>query len=219
MSSNRQNSSDRQQLIAQLSTGLQPVKPPLPVELTAALWLLASAGFVVGITHWLGPIRANALAQLASEPRFLVETLIGLLAIACIAIAAFRAAVPGALTPGFVTVGIGLMLLWLANYVIGLVSPALEPSMLGKRDHCFIETLVFALPPTVLALFLVRRRYPLRPVYGAALVCLAAGMMPALYMQIACMYAPVHILQMHIFPGLLVMVAGTLGMRLVVWLR
>jgi hypothetical protein len=101
----------------------------------------------------------------------------------------------------------------------GLVSPVLEPSMLGKRDHCFIETLVFALPPTVLALFLVYRLFPLRPVYGAALVCLAAGMMPALYMQIACMYAPVHILQMHIFPGLLVMVAGTLGMRLVVWLR
>ena len=37
---------------------------------------------------------------------------------------------------------------------------------------------------------------------------LAAGMLPALYMQIACMYLPAHILQFHILPGLMVVFVG-----------
>jgi hypothetical protein len=212
-------SGDQQKLISALSSSLQPVRPVMAVELTALLWLLASAGFVVAVTHWLGPIRPNAIAQLGSEARFAMETLVGVMAIAVVAIAAFRASIPGALTRRFAALALCLMLLWLANYVIGLVSPALEPSMLGKRDHCFVETLVFSMPPALLALLLIHRRYPLRPVYGAALACLAAGMMPALYMQIACMYVPAHILQMHILPGLLVMLAGALAMLLVIWLR
>ena len=91
-----------------------------------------------------------------------------------------------------------------------LAYPALEPSMLGKREHCVVETFLFALPPACLALLLSRRFFPLRPVYSAFLFCLAAAMLPALYMQLACMYVPAHILQMHILPGLLVTMAGTL---------
>lgn len=201
---------DSQDLVADLSTGLRPVRSPPRLELIALLWLLASAGFVVAVTLWFGPIRSTALAQLATEPRFLAETALGALAIAWVAVVAFRAAVPGALSHRFATLSVGLMLLWLASYVVGLVTPALEPSMLGKRDHCFIETLLFALPPALLAYLLMRRLYPLRPVYAASWLSLAAGMLPALYMQIACMYEPLHILQMHILPGLLVMLVGSL---------
>jgi hypothetical protein len=39
-------------------------------------------------------------------------------------------------------------------------------------------------------------------------ISLAAGMLPALYMQLACMYEPSHILAFHIFPGLLMVLAG-----------
>ena len=34
------------------------------------------------------------------------------------------------------------------------------------------------------------------------LLALAAGMIPALFMQVACMYDPSHILLLHILPGL-----------------
>ena len=207
-------SRDLNQLIDSLSTGLQPARSPLPADTTAALWLAVSVGFVMGITHWFGPIRANALTQLATEPRFLLETALGAVAIAFTAVMAFRTAVPGAATRQGVMIGAGLMALWLANYIVGLAYPALEPSMLGKRDHCFTETLMFAVPPACLALLLSRRLYTLRPVYSASLFCLAAAMLPALYMQIACMYVPAHILQMHILPALVV----TLGGTLCVWL-
>lgn len=199
---------DTDKLIASLSSGLQPVRTPPRAEIIALLWLVASAGFVIGITHWLGPIRSNALTQLATEPRFLLETLLGVAAISFMAIMAFRTAVPGAASGRGLCLGAALMVLWLANYLVNLAYPALEPSMLGKRDHCVFETMIFALPPAVLALLLSRRLYPLKPVQSASLFCLTAGMMPALYMQIACMYMPLHILQMHILPGLLVMVAG-----------
>ena len=132
-----------------------------------------------------------------------------LLQIGFTALMAFRTAIPGAASRMGVLIGLGLLALWLANYVVGLVYPALEPSMLGKRDHCFSETLMFALAPAGLALLLGRRFYPLRPVYSTALFCLAAAMLPALYMQLACMYEPAHILQMHILPALLVTLAGT----------
>lgn len=201
--------SDNRELIAELSTGLEPVRPVRNVNARAGLWLLLSAVFVVVITHWFGPIRSTAPAQLVAEPRFLLETLLGLLAIATTTLVAFRATIPGALSPGLARLAAVLMVLWLGNYLFGLLDPALEISMVGKRDHCFTETLVYALPPMLLALILTRRLYPLQPVYAAAAFSLAAGMLPALYMQIACMYAPLHILQMHIFPGLLVMLLGT----------
>ena len=80
--------------------------------------------------------------------------------------------------------------------------------MLGKREHCVWETFIYALPPMLLAFVLTRRLYPLQPVQTAMYFSLAAGMMPALYMQIACMYAPDHILKFHILPGLIVVFVG-----------
>ena len=101
-----------------------------------------------------------------------------------------------------------LMTFWLAQYVTGFISPALEPSTLGKRNYCYIETLVYALPVIVAGLFLIRRLYPLSPIRTAMSVGLVAGMLPALYMQLACMYEPAHILTFHILPGLLMVGAG-----------
>lgn len=198
----------RDDLISALSSGLEPVQRAVHVDRVAALWLLVSALYVIGITHWLGPIRPNAMTQLASEPRFLVETLTGVLAIVVVGLASFRAAIPGALSVRFATAGAILMALWLAGYVFGLVSPALEPSMLGKRYYCVWETFAYALPPMLLGFVLVRRLYPLQPVKTAMSFSLVAGMIPALYMQIACMYMPAHILKFHIIPGLLVSVVG-----------
>jgi hypothetical protein len=44
-------------------------------------------------------------------------------------------------------------------------------------------------------------------------------MLPALYMQVACMYAPLHIIQMHIVPGLLVMLGGGAVAWLISWVK
>ena len=195
-------------LISNLSRDLASVPPPPNINRLAIAWFLLSAIFVVAMTHLFGPIRPGALSQLGTEPRFLLETLLGVAAILWTSLLAFRSAVPAALSKQFAATGMVLMALWLAQYVIGFVSPALEPSMLGKRNHCFSETLVYSLPVILTGLFLIRRLYPLRPMRTAMSIGLAAGMLPALYMQLACMYEPSHILGYHILPGLLMVGAA-----------
>lgn len=197
-----------EELIASLSRDLAPVSPAPNVNTLAMAWLLLSTGYVVVMTHLLGPIRPGVFSQLATEPRFLLESLLGVAAIIWTSLLAFRAAVPAALTRQFAAVGLVLMALWLAQYVVGLVNPALEPSILGKRDHCYFETMVYAFPPILVALFFIRRLYPLRFIRTAMSISLAAGMLPALYMQLACMYEPLHILAFHILPGLVMVLIG-----------
>ena len=198
----------REELIADLSRDLAPVRPAPNVTALAMLWFLVSAGFVAVMTYLVGPIRPGALSQLVTEPRFLIETLLGVAAIVWVATVAFRAAVPAALSRIFAAVGLVLMSLWLAQYVVGLADPALEPSTLGKRDHCYLETMVYSLPPILAALLLIRRLYPLRFTRTSMTVGLAAGMCPALYMQLACMYEPLHILGLHILPGFAMVLVG-----------
>ena len=199
---------NRDALIATLSADLHSVKPATQVDRVAAAWLFLSAIYVVAMTHFMGPARSNAWSQLATEPRFLLECLGGLLAITIGALGAFRAAVPGALSRRFLLLAIGLMPVWWSFYVVGLLEPGLEPSMQGKRPHCIWETFVYALPPMALAFLLTRRFYPLRPVSLAFSFSMVAGMIPALYMQIACMYSPAHILAFHLLPGVLVAITG-----------
>lgn len=190
-------------LIANLSRNLAPVEPPPNINRLAMAWFLLSAVYVVAVTQLFGPIRPGAISQLGTEPRFLLESLLGVAAILWTSLLAFRSAVPAALSKPFAAAGMVLMALWLGQYVFGLISPALEPSKLGMRHYCYFETLVYALPVILAGMFLLRRLYPLRPLRTAMSIGLAAGMLPALYMQLACMYEPSHILAYHILPGLL----------------
>lgn len=196
------------ELIKELSSNLQPARPAPGANKLALAWFLVSAICVVAVIHLFGAIRPGAYSQLVSQPRFLLEMLLGAAAIFWISLVAFRASIPGLLGRQFAVGGLVLLGIWLAQYVIGFISPALEPSTLGKRHFCYFETMVYALPPIVAGLLLVRRLYPLRYVRTAMAVSLAAGMLPALYMQMACMYEPAHILSLHILPGLLMVLAG-----------
>lgn len=195
-------------LISNLSRDLAPVKPLPNINKLGIAWFLLSAVYVVVVTHIFGPIRQGALTQLVTEPRFLMETMLGVAAILWTSLLAFRSSVPAALSNQFAVTGAVLLVLWLAQYVIGIFSPALEPSTLGERHHCYLETMFYALPVILAGLYCVRRFYPLRPVRTAMSIGLVSGMLPALYMQLACMYDPIHILAFHILPGLLMVAAG-----------
>jgi hypothetical protein len=201
-------------LISNLSSDLAPVSPPGNINMLAISWFLLSAVYVVGVIHLFGPVRSGAFSQLATEPRFLLETMLGTMAILWVSLLAFRSAVPARLSKQFAAAGMVLMALWLAQYVIGFVSPALEPSQLGKRTYCYLETLVYSLPVILAGLYFVHRLHSLRPLRTAMSIGLAAGMMPALYMQLACMYEPLHILAYHILPGMVMVgVGAAIAMR------
>jgi hypothetical protein len=195
-------------LILNLSSNLGPVTRPPNINRLAIAWCGLSAVYVIAVTQLFGPIRPGAIEQLGAEPRYLLETMFGVVSILWFGLLAFRSAIPAALSKRFAVAGLVLMALWLGQYAIGFLSPALEPSGLGKRSFCYLETMVYSLPVIFSGLFLVRRLFPLSFVRTGMSVGLVAGMMPALYMQLACMYEPAHILAFHIAPGLLMVGVG-----------
>ncbi|QFU74789.1 DUF1109 family protein [Halioglobus maricola] len=199
-----------EQLIVRLAADMAPVQQIPDPGRWAGVWLLCSVVALVIAIHLTGPVRATAGEQLFSEWRFALEMLVGATAAVALATAAFQAASPGRLSSGFLKFAVGVGVMWVAGFAFGLVSPALEPSMEGKRAHCVFESFFLGLLPLVAALTLQRKMYALNPVMAALLAGLAAGILPALYMQVACMYEPMHVLKFHVAPGLLLAVCAPL---------
>ncbi len=161
-----------------------------------------------------GAPRPGALGQMVDHPRFLAEVVFGLMGIAAVMFAVLRSASPGAATRGLAWAGAAALGVWLANILAGFAVPTLDSGMLGKRPHCFSETVLYALPPFVAGAYLLRRLYPLRPTASLVGAGLASGLLPAWFMQLACMYDTAHILLHHVLPGLLFVPA----MCVLVWL-
>lgn len=199
-----------EELIQSLSADLKPVKPVMSADIMAITWLLIAAAYIVAASSFLAPIRPEAMEQLYSVPRFLLENLAGFGGLLFVAIAAFRSAIPGMKSQRLMWFGLGLLALWLVQILAGLQHPALPPSMSGKREACWIQTIAFAIPPMLIALVLTRRLFPLKPFKTTLLCCLVAGLLPALYMQMACMYLVPHMLTHHILPGVGIAVLGTI---------
>jgi hypothetical protein len=204
--------SRQEELIAQLTAELTPVKAAPPPLRVAGLWWLGSWLFVVLVTLLTGPLRPRAFVDLVTNAQFAAESLVGFLAAALIAAWVFEDGIPGTRRRGLLQVGLLAAALWLTAYVVGLEYPALEPSMAGKRAGCVLQTLLFAAPPMAAGIWLTNRNYfPLAPLRSAALIGLAGAMLPALFMQFACMYDPAHILRFHILPIPFVVMAGVMG--------
>ncbi|MGR8918129.1 MAG: NrsF family protein [Gammaproteobacteria bacterium] len=202
----------RDALIRELGDDLTPVSRPGRVGALVALWLCVAFVLTAAALGLTGELRPGALGDLGRHPRFLLESVVGLLAVAALAGGGLGLAVPA---PGAVVrraaVPLALLAAWAGFYVLGLADPALPQSMAGKRAGCWYETALFGLPALGLGLLLARRLYPLHGAWTGTLIGLAAGAVPALMMQFACMYVPQHILMHHLLPGLLLGPVGALG--------
>lgn len=200
----------KDQLVDRLAVDLRPVHR-FPTGVVVALWLVISWVFVCLVTFGTGDLRPGVMEQLGQSPRFVAECLFGVL----VGVVVFRNAsllsLPGVLTSKRAAIAtVGLLVLWVGAYLYGLANPALEPSMLGKRPHCFVETFAFSSVPLVLGYWLLSRRTPIARGWTGALLGAAATSIPATIMQIACMYDPKHILQFHLAPVIIVASAGAI---------
>ncbi len=202
--------SDIDRLVDRLAGELEPVRAAGDVRLPLFLWFVFSALFVVAVIHLGGPVRPTAIEQLQSSPRFALEMLLGAGALVMLAVTAFHAAIPGRLRRVNTNLAVVLALLWSASFVLSLFLPALEPGMLGKRGHCYLETLLAAVPPLLVALWWQRRHYALAPYRAALGVGFVAAGFSALYMQVACMYLPMHNLLYHLGPAFVVALCAPL---------
>ena len=201
---------DDNALIGALVDDLQPVAVRWSAVRVGAIWLIASVTYVVAAMAVMGPFREGFESQLLNHPRFAAEMMIGVLAVVCFILVAIRQAVPGQATRPLQYIALGLGAIWLLNFVAGVHFPTLEPSMHGKREFCAWESYVYSAPPAFFAVVLLVRRFPLHPLASGINAGAAAGLIPAVTMQIACMYEPVHILAHHAAP--IVVVALVTGL-------
>ena len=84
--------------------------------------------------------------------------------------------------------------------------------MFGKRAHCVLEAYLYSTPPLIAGYLLIYKRFSLNAVRAGVFLGISAGMLPALFMQISCMYDPRHILTHHLGPILIVIIGAILGM-------
>ena len=200
--------SKEQQLIDTLKADLKPVRAPASLLSVLPGWLLLSFVYVGILGVLMGPFRAGFLEQLISVPRFSIEMLMGIAATVCFAVVALAESIPGFDVRQIRRAAWILTAGWLSQFLIGFGFPVLEPSMLGKRAHCMWEAYLYSVPPLLGMIWLQRRRFVLQPVRAVGYAAIAGGMIPALMMQIACMYEPHHILQAHVLPVAIVAVVA-----------
>ena len=190
----------RRALISDLVGDLTPVRRPGKTGRALALWLGVSGAYSAAMVLMTGPLRAGAAAALWSAPLYALEVAVAAAAIGLLAWAALRTAIPA--EPQWdrsLGAPLAALAAWVLLLVVGLATePALETAMLGKRDHCFWQTVIFGVPSSALLLFAARGLLPLWPRATGALAGAAAAAWPALLMQLGCMYEPGHALGYHL---------------------
>ena len=197
----------KSELADKLARGLRPVRP--------RNWLLPAIAWITGVAGtlliWMivsGGPRPQLASQLA-VPRFAIEVGIGVVLSVVAIAAALRLSIPGRGRAGSASGVVGaLFAAWAGSIGIGLVAPLFEPSMAGKRELCNVETVLLALVPLAVGLYLAARLAPLSRAIVGGLLGVAAASVPALLMQLFCMYEAGHALTHHIAPIALVAASG-----------
>ena len=205
----------RNELIAELSGNLTVTSRAGRTMDLIACWLVFNFATALLLTYAMGPFREGSLQQALDHPQFLLESLTGFLAIVVLSVTALRSAIPANVSRSRqFAPALLLLFVWFGFYVAGLWSPALEPSTTGMRPNpCYLETLAYGIPSLLLGMYIIRRLWPLHGALSGLMIGLAAGATPALIMQFACMYVPLHIITHHLLPGLLLGLVGVVTGR------
>ncbi len=201
----------RSPLIDALIEDLTPVRVARSWGSAVLLWAGISWVFVTSAVLMSGPVRSGAVAALVASPRSGLKLCLGLATGFTAIWAGLEIGVPG--TPNTRRLWIPPLILfsgWLGLIAYGVAHPLFEVSMLGRREHCLAQSLVLATPPYLLALWLLRERIITAHAGAGLLVGAAAAAIPALWMQLGCLYDPVHALKFHLTPILIVGLAGAL---------
>jgi len=204
--------------IDELTTDLHPAPSLLSPPLRSALWFYLSLAVLGGVMYVIQPFRDGALTDLLN-PRFLVETLLPLVALTMMAFLALLTAIPGVfVSKAWQIVAFVPLVLFILSMVLGVFSfPSLEPSMVGKRPSCFLEVLGLSWIAVLFIVVLLRRAFVFQKVQTGLFVGLASAAIPMTLMQVACMYQPQHALTHHVAPALVVGVLTTVLAPLLFW--
>ena len=207
---------DKQAFIKELANKPHRRRPLMRPSLRALLWFALA---LVGSAAWMHGVqafRAGFADQLVHHPLFLIEIAGALLFSACGAYVLMVRSTPGARLSRGMRIGLWTLGgLYIIAFTSSLTHWAPEATIAGKRDGCWAEVVVHGAACLLLFVVMifrgwVRFSWRLGVLYG-----LVAGLVPAVLMQLACLYAPTHALLFHYLPVLILVPVGLLAMRLV----
>jgi hypothetical protein len=206
----------RPSFVDALVADLTPARPATPWLETLFGWCLVSWLIVSVAILVTGPLREGILGEFLTNPSFALQLVMGLGAGLAAIWAGLEIGVPGA-PPAWRLWTPPLVFLtgWVVLVGIGLADPNGVTSMDGKRAHCFIQTLLAAMPPFAIGLSLLRRRVIFARKDAGFLVGIAAAAIPALWMHVACIAEAGHVLESHLSS---VLIVGLLGAASAHWI-
>jgi hypothetical protein len=195
----------QREFIEALAADLEPVRGARPWSHAMFIWCGFSWCLVGAVVLSIGPLREGILDELLASPRLALELAIGIMAgIAAIA-AGLELGVPGSPAPPRLwSPPVLLFTAWVAVILFEWIYPiGLAPST-SMRGHCFLQTMLVSLPSATVALYLLHGRILFKAGRAGLLAGTAAAAIPALWMEFSCMTEPMHALQFHLSPILLI---------------
>ena len=198
------NTEDKE-IINELVEDLSPVQRLMSPVTRTLVFLVPSLICLTAIMWYLQPFRPGFLEQILNFPRFSLEIFFGYAA-AILAIAiGFIMSVPGAKEEKFVRnlIRIGVIL-FAGVFLYSLSSPSMPITMAGKRGFCIFEVAIFGGVLAILLIAFHRRSVFFKPTASSLFIGIGCALLPAITMQLACMYNPQHALTHHYGPILVV---------------
>jgi hypothetical protein len=211
------------ELIQQLASDLEPVRPLRPVSLRVAGWVVLAGASLAMVMLLMGVRRE--LGDTLDRADFAFEALLLLATALSAAAAALVISVPGAeqsrLVRWLPMVGGIACLLWAAGE-LGLAAATGAPTgRLTFAWHCVYKTTSVAAIPGAALFLMVRRAAPMHATWAGLLAVLATTAVGVLGANIICPNdRPLHMLLWHVAPLLLFAALGAaLGTWLLRWPR
>lgn len=193
-----------QECILQLVKSLPEKESVLYWRSNAAVWLVVTIVVCTALLLWVQPLRPSLLEEW-SQPRFFLEVSSGFLIFIISGLIVVLLGFPDSSESLLLRILSPLLIgMWVALVALGLVVPALEPSMVGKRPFCFYEGIVYGIIGFLIFSILSTRLVHLRPRWNSFCAAITAGFLPCVLMHLGCMYDPRHILKQHCTPLLIV---------------
>jgi hypothetical protein len=193
------------EFVEALVDDLEPVRRAGSWSHAMFIWCGLSWCLVAGVILTIGPLREGIAGELLASPRLALELAIGIMAgIASIA-AGLELGVPGSPAPPRLwSAPLVLFAAWVAIILFESIYPIGQAPPNAMRAHCFLQTMLVSLPSATVAFYLLHGRILFRAGRAGLLAGTAAAAAPALWMELSCMTAPMHALQFHLSPILLV---------------
>ncbi len=205
---------NRPSFIDALADDLQPIRPAQSVKHALVAWSIFSWTITGSLLFMTAPLDLGIAGTLSISPRKVMEFILVALTALVSAVAGFEWGVPGDTLARRLLLPLTLIgLLSISSIASGLFEPATESLVLSLRPYCNIQIVAFAFPGLALGLVVMANRSIFRPVAAGALMGVAAGMISASSMQLACHSDPFHAIVYHFMPIALVAIVGGVSAR------